>query len=97
MSENRVGVIMLWLRIEHVQYRARILQRAYKRIERQVLTPHGARRIATGEHRLTLSYQTDNDLDDLIDDLLFEISGMAQMMDCYSETEARLDGTDRRW
>jgi hypothetical protein len=97
MSESRIGIILLWLRIEHIRQRARVKKRAYNRIVRHVLTPYGATLFPTGEHRLHLSYRTDKDLDDLVDDLLFEISGEAQMMDCYSETEARLDGTDRRW
>jgi hypothetical protein len=97
VDESRIGTIFLWLRIEHIRQRVRIRKRAYKRIERQVLTPHGATRLPSGEHRLDLSYRTEKDLDDLIDDLLFEISGEAQMMGCYSETEARLEGSDRRW
>jgi hypothetical protein len=96
-SESRIGTIVLWLRIEHIQLRARATRRAYKRIERHVLTQYGATRIASGEHRLNLAYRTDKDLDDRVDDLLFEISGEAEMMNCYSRTEARLDGTDRRW
>jgi hypothetical protein len=66
-------------------------------IERHVLAPYGATRLPSGEHQLKLSYRTDQDLDDLMDDLLFEISGEAQMRNCFSETEARLEGTDRRW
>jgi hypothetical protein len=97
MGESRIGTIVLWLRIEHIQQRARLRKRAYKSILRHVLTPYGAIRLQSGEHRLILSYRTDKDLDAMIDDLLFAISGEAQMMDCYSETEARLEGTDRRW
>ena len=97
MSESRIGTIVLYLRIEHTQRRARIKKRVYKGIERHVLKAYGATRLPSGEHRLHVSYRTDKDLDDLVDDLLFEIAGEAQMRDCYSETEARLDGTNRRW
>lgn len=89
--------LVLRLRIEHNQQRARVKRRAYESIERHVLTPYGARRLPTGEHQLTLAYGTDKDLDDFVDDLLFAISGEAQMRDCYSESEARVEGTDRRW
>ena len=95
--EARIGTIVLRLRIEPNQQRSRVKKRAYKSIERHVLAPHGAMRLPSGEHELKLSYRTDQDLEDLIDDLLFEISGEAQMRDCFSETEARLEGTDRRW
>jgi hypothetical protein len=71
--------------------------RAFKNIERYVLSQYGATRLPSGEHQLKISYRTDQDLDDLMDDLLFEIAGEAQLSDCFSETEARLEGTDRHW
>ena len=72
-------------------------RRADEFIERHVLSHYGATRLPSGEHQLKIPYQTDQDLDNLIDDLLFEISGQAQLRDCFSETEARLEGTDRSW
>ena len=96
-AESRIGTIVLRLRIEHKQQRMRVTRRVFATIERQVLAPYGATRLPSGEHQLKLSYRTDQDLDDLIDDLLFEISGEAQMRGCFSETEARLEGTGRRW
>jgi hypothetical protein len=96
-EESRIGTIVLRLRIEHKERRVRITRRVFATIERLVLAPHGATRLPSGEHRLTLSYRTDQDLDDLVDDLLFEISGEAQLRGCFSETEARLEGTERRW
>jgi hypothetical protein len=71
--------------------------RAFKNIERYVLSQYGATRLPSGEHQLKVSYRTDQDLDDLMDDLLFEIAGEAQLSECFSETEARLEGTDRHW
>jgi hypothetical protein len=71
--------------------------RAFKNIERHVLSQYDATRLPSGEHQLKLLYRTDQELEDLVDDLLFEIAGEAQLSDCYSETEARLEGTDRRW
>ena len=96
-AESRIGTIVVRLRIEHKQQRVRVTRRVFATIERHVLAPYGATRLPSGEHQLKLSYRTDQDLDDLIDDLLFEISGEAQMRDCFSETEVRLEGTDRRW
>ena len=71
--------------------------RAFKNIERYVLSQYGATRLPSGEHQLKVSYRTDQDLDNLMDDLLFEITGEAQLSECFSETEARLEGTDRHW
>lgn len=95
--DSRIGIIVLRLRIEHKNHRMRGRMRALKNIERHVLSQYGATRLPTGEHQLRVSYRTDQDLDDLVDDLLFEIAGEAQLSDCHSETEARLEGTDRQW
>ncbi len=96
-AETRIGTIILRLRIEHKRQRLRVTRRVFATIERHVLAPYGATRLPSGEHLLRLVYRTDQDLDDLMDDLLFEISGEAQMRECFSETEARLEGTNRRW
>ena len=95
--DNRIGIIVLRLRIEHKAHRMRGRLRAFKNIERYVLSQYGATRLPSGEHQLKISYRTDQDLDDLMDDLLFEIAGEAQLSGCFSETEARLEGTDRHW
>ncbi len=73
--ESRIGTIVLRLRLEHTEQRMRVKKRAFESIERHVLASYGATRLASGEHQLKLSYRTDQDLDDLIDDLLFEDFG----------------------
>ena len=88
---------MLRLRIEHVYSRVRRQRRVLKSIERHVLSRYQATLLPSGEHRLYISYRSEQDLDELMDDLLFEISGEAQMSGCYSETEARMEGSDRQW
>jgi len=90
---DRIAIVVLRVRIEHKQRRARVIKRAYGGILRHVLAAYGAVRLPTGEHQVTLEYQTDQELDNLVDDLLFEISAEAQMWNCYSETEAHLEGT----
>ncbi len=86
-----VAIVVLRVRIEHEQRHARVIKRAYGNIARHVLAPYGAVRLPTGEHQVTLHYETDRQLDNRLDDLLFEISAEAQMWNCYSETEARLE------
>jgi hypothetical protein len=90
---DRIAVVVLRVRIEHKQRHARAIKRAYGSVLRHVLGAYGAVRLPTGEHQLTLEYQTDQELDNLVDDLLFEISAEAQMWNCYSETEAHLEGS----
>jgi hypothetical protein len=90
---DRIAIVVLRVRIEHKQRRARVIKRAYGNILRHVLAAYGAVRLPTGEHQVTLEYQTDQELDNLVDDLLFEISAEAQMWNCYSDTQAHLEGT----
>ncbi len=97
MSNRRTGTILLRLRIEHNKHYLRGQRRAYESIQRHVLAHYGATRLLTGEHQLQISYRTEEDLDNLMDDLLFEISGEAQLMNCFSETEAWLEGSERYW
>ncbi len=96
-SDTRIGVIVLRLRIEHTYSRMLRQRRAFKNIERHVLSRYQATLLPSGEHQLQISYRSEKDLNELMDDLLFEIAGEAQLSGCYSETEARLEGSDRQW
>ena len=96
-SNRRIGIILLRLRITHRLSRIRKQQRAFRNIERRVLSRFQATLLPSGEHQLHIAYRTEVDLNELMDDLLFEIAGEAQLSGCYSETEARLEGTDLQW
>lgn len=96
-SDTRIGVIVLRLRIEHALSRMRKQRRARKNIERHVLSRYQATLLPSGEHQLQISYCTETDLNERVDDLLFEIAGEAQLSGCYSQTEARLEGSNRQW
>jgi hypothetical protein len=96
-SDTRIGIIVLRLRIEHAYRRMRTQRRAFRNIERHVLSRYQATLLPSGEHQVQILYRTEHDLDERMDDLLFEIAGEAQMSGCYSETEARMEGSDRQW
>jgi hypothetical protein len=49
------------------------------------------------EYQMKIPYRTDADLDKIMDDLLREIAGEADDAKCFSESEALLEDTDRRW
>ncbi len=96
-SDTRIGVIVLRLRIEHAYSRTRTQRRAFKNIVQHVLSRYQATLLPSGEHQLRISYRTEKHLDELMDDLLFEIAAEAQLSGCFSETEARMEGSDRQW
>ena len=96
-AKSRIGIILLRVRIKHTLSRSRTQRRAFRNIERRVLSRYQATLLPSGEHQLHIAYRTEADLNELMDDLLFEIAGEAQLSGCYSETEARLEGTDLQW
>ena len=57
---------------------------AYKNIERRVLSQYGATRLQSGEVQLKLRYRTDQDLNDLRDDLMRRVllCGLSSMRAC---------------
>jgi hypothetical protein len=97
VSDRRIATILLRLRIQHNNHDMRRQRRAFERIERRIVAHYGGTRLLTGVHQLQISYRTEQELDNLVDDLLFEISGEALLMDCFSETEAWLEGTEQFW
>lgn len=58
---------------------------------------YGAKRRPAGEYDLKVPYRTDEDLDKTMEDLLREIDGKADLRNCFSESDARLEGTERYW
>ena len=50
------------------------------------------------DYILTLTYDTDEDLDATIYDILREADGIADLHHCFTEADVRaLDGSDRSW
>jgi hypothetical protein len=92
-----IGIIVLRLRIENNNKHVRGKKRAIETIERCVLPHYGARRRSSGEYALKIPYRTDQELDKIMDDLLHVIAVEADLGNCFSESEARLEGTDRQW
>lgn len=92
------ATILLRLRIENNNRHLRGKKRAIENIERWVLPVYGeAQHLRANEYQMTIAYHADAELDKLMDDLLSEISWEADRGNCFSESEAQLEGTDRQW
>jgi hypothetical protein len=86
------------LRIENNSRHLRGKKRAIEKIEKWVLPVYGkVQPLRANEYQMTVAYRTDAELDELMDDLLSEISWEADRGNCFSESEARIEGTDRSW
>ena len=56
-----------------------------------------AERLPNGDYVLKVPYSSDDDLDKRVHDLFGEISSEVDDRNCFSESNARMDGTDRHW
>ncbi len=58
---------------------------------------YDATRRPNGEYELKVPYDTDEELDEAVNDLLTDIACGADDRHCFSESHARMEGTDRHW
>lgn len=56
-----------------------------------------AKRMSSGEYALTVPYRSDEDLNTVMYELLGDIASEADDRNCFSESDARLEGSDRHW
>jgi predicted transcriptional regulator len=94
---ERVATITLRLAVENNSKFVRGRKRAKENIERYCLEPFDVKRLESGNYELTVPYQSDEELDKAVYDLLTEISQEAEMRNCFIETDAWEEGTERRW
>jgi len=97
-SDNaKAATILLSLRIENNSKFVRGKKRATEDIERHCLEEFNARRMPDSEYELTVPYSRDEDLDQTMEELLGDIASQAEDRNCFSESDARMHGTDRHW
>jgi len=92
--------VELWLRVENNSKFVRGKTKARAWIEDSVLRRYDMRKpdANRSDYILTLTYDTDEDLDATIYDILREADGMADLYHCFIEADVRaLDGSDRSW
>ena len=91
------ATIILTLRIENNNKFVRGKKRATENIERYCLEKYSANRMPNGEYALTVPYRSDEDLDTIMYELLGNIASEADDRNCFSESDACLEGSDRQW
>ena len=96
-ASTRKATILLWLRVENNNKHVRGKKRALENIQRYCLPPYEALRRSSGEYALQVPYCSDAALDQIVSDLLEDIAREADMCNCFSESNAQLEGTDRCW
>ena len=91
------AVVLLTLDIRNNTPHVRGRKRAIRDIEFWVLDDYEPVRTGDDEYELRVPYETDDELDSLVNELLGDIQSTAGERHCYSESVARLEGSDRIW
>jgi hypothetical protein len=92
-----VATILLTLRIENNSKFVRGKKRVAEHIESFYLEQYNAKRRPNGEYELEVPYDSDEDLENTVNELLGDIACEADDRHCFSESDARMEGTDRHW
>jgi len=99
-KKKQVMKVALWLRVERNNRYVRGKKRAREEIERYVLAQYEMKKLGkdSWDYTLSIPYETDEELDELIYDLLQEADSIADARNCFIEADARaMDGSDRSW
>jgi DNA invertase Pin-like site-specific DNA recombinase len=96
-NEPKIATILLTLRIENNSKFVRGKKRTLEHIESFYLDEYDAKRRPNGEFELNIPYDSDEDLDSIVNELLTDIACDADDRHCFSESDARMEGTDRHW
>ena len=96
-ASARKATVLLWLRVDNNNKHVRGRKRTLENIQRYCLPPYEAVRRSSGEYVLKVPYCSDAALDRIMSDLLEEIAREADMCNCFSESNAQLEGSDRWW
>jgi hypothetical protein len=99
-SARRRLDVELWLRVENNSKCVRGKTKARTWIEDSVLRCHDMRKPpgSRSDYVLTISYDTDEELDATIDDILREAERIADLHYCFTEADVQaLDGSERSW
>lgn len=99
-KKKQVMKVALWLRVERNNRYVRGKKRAREEIERYVLAQYEMKKLRkdSWDYTLSIPYETDEELDELIYDLLQEADSIADARNCFIEADARaMDGSDRSW
>jgi hypothetical protein len=97
VSTAQVATILLCLRIENNTRWVRGKKRSIEDIERYCLGHYHAKQRPDGDYELQVPYDSDDDLDKTINELLGDIATRTDDRHCFSDSDARMVGTDRHW
>jgi DNA invertase Pin-like site-specific DNA recombinase len=90
------ATILLSLRVENNSKFVRGKKRVREDIERYLRHQYAAIQGRSGEYLLKVPYRSDEELDKTVQDLLQHIAFEADLRNCFSESDATMEGSDHR-
>lgn len=99
-QKKKIIKVEMWLRVERNNKYVRGKKRAREEIERYVLFEYDMKKPHKDgwDYILTISYDTDKELDNIVSDILVEASRIAEDRNCFIEADVRaMDESDRYW
>ena len=95
-GESRTATVLLWLRVENNNKFVRSKKRVIEGLDRYLRHQYAAKLRPSGQYQLKVPYHTDEELDRTMEDLLQHIAFEADLRNCFSESDAQLEGSDDR-
>jgi hypothetical protein len=96
-GQPKIAIIRLSLRVENNSKFVRGKKRALADIERYCLARYDSKKLPRGDYALKVPFGSEQELDKLMLELLTEIAMEADSRNCFTECNARLEGSDRHW
>ena len=96
-NEPKVATILLSLRIQNNSKFVRGKKRTIEHIESFYLAEYDAQRRPNGDYELNIPYDSGEDLDNTVNELLNDIASDADDRNCFSESDACMEGASRHW
>ena len=90
------AIVLLSLRVENNSKFVRGKKRVREDIARYLRHQYAAAQDQSGEYRLKIPYRSDEELDKTVQDLLQHIAFEADLRNCFSESDARMEGSEHR-
>jgi hypothetical protein len=91
--------VHLWLRVENNNKFIRRKKKVREQVERYCLSHYAMQKLRPDgwEYELTIPYESGQDLEKTIDDLIAEMSNLADLEYCFIEADVSEIGTEQRW
>lgn len=93
----KTATVLLSLRIENNNSFVRGKKRVKDGLEPYLRHQYAATLQSSGQYRLKVPYRSDEELDRTMEDLLQHIGFEADLRNCFSESSASLQNSDRNW